>query len=266
MEILCHYTKAETAKNILSSQSLWLGNLAMSNDPIEIKNINFEYSGDDQDTWQIVQNELRGYLNRILHYICFSKGSFPFDDESYLEEHSGFLHDCADRPPFYLPRTWHIYGQSCSGVCFVFNRSKLIQQIEKQLKLSYHCIEGEIEYIDLLKNEVMHEVADSHIFSEEEIRKHKPNQTIQRFLSEYSNLNYFKKDIDWRDEREYRVLCWRRIDDVKDTQIMLNIRDSIVAIILGLKNDSKDIIEIAKDSGIRAYQLQYDEHIRLLEL
>jgi hypothetical protein len=75
-----------------------------------------------------------------------------------------------------------------------------------------------------------------------------------------------QKDIDWRDEREYRIVIWnKRENDNYDNKIV-KINGALKAVILGLNNNDKEIINIAKTKKIRVYKLEFDNRILLDEI
>ena len=49
-----------------------------------------------------------------------------------------------ERPSFYLPRMWAQYGENHKGVCFIFDKAKLIKKITKELNNHYFIKHGKI--------------------------------------------------------------------------------------------------------------------------
>jgi hypothetical protein len=265
MKVLCHYTSNDVAKIILNNMTLQFGKVASSNDPVEIKNMNFDYSGNDEDTHNIICNDLKEYLNSILQLICFSYGEYPFEDKDYIDEHAGILFEEKVRPPFYLPRTWALYGKNHSGACLVFEKSLFLAQTSNQIKANYKYYHGYVKYKDFIKNGILYDMSQSYIFDEAELKTIKPFNMVQKYLDENVEFNYLQKDIDWRDEKEYRILCWNKRKNSDYSNVKVGIKGSIRAVVLGLKNNDNNLIEIAKRQGISVYQLIFDDIIQIVE-
>jgi hypothetical protein len=265
MQMLCHYTSNETAKLILESNIIRFGKVSCSNDPIEIKHTSFSYSGEDEDTEEMINSELDDYLNNILTLICFAFGEYPINDEDYLSEHGGILHDLTSRPPFYLPRTWALYGRGHTGACLVFEKSLFLAQTSNQIKNGYHYLHKPIEYNDFLNNDVLYDMSKSHFFDEDEISKKKTHQIIQEYLEINAEYNYFQKDLDWRDENEYRFLAWNKNDNNDFGNLDISIKGSLRAIVVGLNNEDKEIIYSARRNGVKIYKLIFEDFIRIEE-
>ena len=87
MEILCHYTNNEAAKNILKNMKLRFGKVIKSNDPVEIKQLMI-YQGyeenDNPDMIEIIEYDLKDYLYNILNLISFSEGKINIEELSSI--------------------------------------------------------------------------------------------------------------------------------------------------------------------------------------
>lgn len=264
MQILCHYTSNDTAKIIIENDIIRFGKVSESNDPIEIKETIFDYSGNDQDTREMIEKDMKNYLNNILKIFCFAEGEFPFENQDFFDEYPT-LHYIDNRPPFYLPRTWALYGRNSTGVCLIFEKKLTLDNIRHQLKEKYHYVQKKIEYTDFLADDTLYNMSESHFFNEDELKELKPKKIIQKYLKENVEYNYFRKDIDWRDEREYRIVCWNKIDneDFGNTDIL--IKGLLKAIVLGINNNDNQIIKIAKEKNIPVFKIVYDDFILLDE-
>jgi len=258
MEILCHYTKNKNAINILRSMKLKFGKIINSNDPVEIKNINFFYKGLSEVTSEI-KKDIRNYLYDILHLIAFCKGNIEMNEELIPE---GALYELYKRPAFYLPRMWATYGDNHKGVCFVFDKKKLISTVKKQLEKYFHFKHDSIKYNDFVCRKDPDSIIFSNGIDEKEIRENGLYNSIQSFINNnYSS--YFIKDCDWKDEKEYRFICWNKINhSVK--KIEIEIEEALIGIVLGINNNDNEIIKIARSKGLNnIMKIEYDDFLNL---
>jgi len=263
MEILCHYTKCETAIKILEELSLRFGKISNSNDPIEIKNMKFQYSGSDDATYKMISDNLNDYLNSILSLISFSHGEYSFDENFYDENISHSLHDLKIRPPFYLPRMWTLYAENHSGVCFVLKKNDFLNNAMDFLKDSYHFSHDTVDYSDFVTDDTLKEMSDSYDIDEKILQEYRPKETIQKYLEEHAEFNYFNKDRDWDDEHEYRFLIWNKKNNLDFKEKYVKIKKSLYAIVLGLNHDlhNSKIVEIAMNKNIEIFKLDFDGQI-----
>lgn len=236
---------------------LRFGKVVNSNDPIEVKNMEFFYNG-DSEIGDNIENDIRNYLNNILHLIAFSEGEIEMSEELIQE---GTLHELKERPAFYLPRMWAAYGDNHKGICFVFDKKKLILNANKQLKRNYNFIHKTIKYSDFVCDDDLILMVTTYGIEEEEIRKNGIYKSVQRYL-EKNNSNYFIKDNDWKDEREYRFLCWNKINNKNYQEMEIEINDALIGVVLGINNKNKEIIKIARTEALNnILKLSFDNLI-----
>jgi hypothetical protein len=270
MEYLCHYTNEKKAKLIIENMTLRFGKIFESNDPIEIKDFtNFSRTKEIDDFIKCIKNELKSYLDNILQLLCFSKGEINNIDEHGFE--TGMENDIINganiqtfmkRPPYYLPRMWAQYGNNHKGVCLIFNKNNLIKQVKNQTKSSYHLKYKEIIYKDIVK----------YLLSEQALSKlriylrmypdklEEPISIVQEVLHKNNELDYFVKDMDWKDEREYRFLLWNKIKNNNyDNKIIYVDKESLIGVVFGLYNNSSDLIKLSSEQKIKnLLKLEYD--------
>jgi hypothetical protein len=254
IEVLCHYTKNCISKKILKRMKLRFGKVVNSNDPVEIKHMNFFYGG-ESEIKDNIEEDIRNYLNNILHLIAFSGGEIEMDEELIQE---GLLHELEKRPAFYLPRMWATYGDNHKGVCFVFEKEKLISIAERRLKKNYYFAHRVITYSDFVCRHDLIEMAPTYDIEEDYVRKNGIYNSVQRYLKN-SISNYFIKDNDWRDENEYRFLCWNKIKNHSTQKLEIEIQDALIGVVLGINNNDTEIIKIAKRQEVNnILKLTYD--------
>lgn len=206
-EYLFHYTRSENYRKILDNQTLLFNNIHKTNDPYENKKFDFfditeirkdekSYETDDEIRWFF--NQLNRIKNRIVRSLSLSKGVYNFNT---LNE--------KNRPGYFLPRMWAQYGNNSKGVCFVFDKAKLLEQLKANLDDRYHFFDGSIEYRDITE--------ETYSLSLEKIIKNRRNEVfgyksankqelmIKNIIKNIHDY-YFVKDTDWKGENEYRVI------------------------------------------------------------
>lgn len=265
MELLCKFAKLQSAIKIFNGSSLLLGRIADSNDPVEIKKLRPEYNSDrnllDEDR---ISAELNNYLNKILKITCFTFGDYELADELLKADFS------EERPPFFSPRMWALYGgNNCdnSGVCIVFNKQKLESQFQ-QLDEDYVNKFGMIKYENFLKEEI---AGSFNINTEVEVLP-TIDETVQKYLNNNYEFNYMQKDEDWKEEKEYRLLCWNKQENTNYGTTLLNFdNEDVEAVILGYniaKNEEteyKPFIQKLFRKNIPVYKIGLLENIPTLK-
>jgi hypothetical protein len=266
MKYLCHYTNNIAAKKILETMTLRLGKICNSNDLIEVKKFASFLPFNDIDKsieeGKRIEKKLSSYLNKILQVICFAEGEIKniccdIDDDGEEVEiedddiHYAKLEDFSERPPYYLPRMWAQYSKNQKGVCFIFNKSKIIQQFEEQLCDDYYFKYKEIEYIDFMKNDVLLQQAVTQIYSYNGCNL-KTKAFIEQYLNSYADRNYFYKDINWRDEMEYRFLVWNKASNNDYHNKLININnESLIGVVFGMNNRDDEILRLAEKNKVK---------------
>jgi hypothetical protein len=266
MEYLCHYTKEETAKLIIENMTLKFGKICESNDPIEVKDFDVFLPGKNIDEEIALEKgiriKLKSYLDQILQLICFSKGDIrniegdvnDDGEEVDIEDdviNNANIENFSKRPPYYLPRMWAQYGNNHKGVCLIFNSDELVDQVKSQSQSLYYFKHKEIMYADFLNNDdILLKQAVSQVYS---FDAHKdPMEFIQKYLKNNKYLNYFVKDIDWKDEREYRFLLWNKIENNDYDNKIIHINNkSLIGVVLGLCNNSTQLVKLSSEQKIK---------------
>ena len=238
---------------------LRFGKVVSSNDPVEIKHIDFFYHG-ESEIRDDIENDLINYLNSILHLIAFSEGEIEMNEELIQE---GILHEYKERPAFYLPRMWAAYGDNHEGICFVFDKNKLIAIAEKRLKRNYNFAHNVITYSDFVCGNDLINMLSTYGVEEEYVRNNGIYSSIQKYLNDNIS-NYFLKDNDWENEDEYRFLCWNKINNHSIQKIEIEIKDALIGIVLGINNNDNELIKMARIEGINnILKLKYDKILSL---
>lgn len=252
MKALFHYTNSNSARQIIENQTLKFGNIAKTNDPLEMKNLLVQsILGIDAEELDITSVK---YLESILNILCFAEGEF---DIPIKLEHEGAceLTLFTSRPMFFLPRMWALYGENGNGVCLVFDRDKILKRISDTLAVSHNTINKSVIYKDIIQGmELIHLDAEiAQYFNLDSLAEHKELGAVHQYLDELADRVYFIKDIDWQNEFEYRIVCWQKKKGGCVLPIFVDIHDCLVAIVLGMNSqlqlevlDSFDLINVKK--------------------
>ena len=155
-EYLFHYTKAESFESIIKTQELWFNNIYKTNDPYENKKFDFysksekkditgEYikideDVDDAQVWFFQQ--LNRIKNRIVKTISFCCGIYNFNP---LDENN--------RPGYFYPRMWAQYADNSKGVCLIFDKQKLLEELRRVLEKNYYVFDDKVKYTDIIDKE-----------------------------------------------------------------------------------------------------------------
>lgn len=181
-----HFTKFESALRIIATQSLKFGRFENMNDIAEVKRD--VYGMIPADT---ISNELAKYQS-----ISLTLDKSP--------SHRGF----------YIDPLWGHYAQGGNGVCFVFNKDKLsqnvIEQFGKKAKIA------PIQYLPNFSNAIFTE-GDS-------------KEAVEKYIEDYIEDIFFTKSLDWEYEQELRILI--KEDGANEKHLYWG--DALIAVILCL--------------------------------
>lgn len=224
-EYLYHFTSIDKAVLILDGNCLKFSKITSMNDTLEAKPKMSKKIISSNENVEKIFNEIDKINKNYIQLICFTKDKAVKKCE---KDQIAILTDYSGRG-FALPRMWAQYAHNNDGVCFVFNKSKLLNTIHGQLGGSI-ISEGDIKYVSQYT---------SFDFNYEESLKFliNNNSKINASLNfvdflkknkKYTNYNYFFKLDDWFNENEFRILAYG------DENLFIKpIRDSIVGIIIG---------------------------------
>jgi hypothetical protein len=202
-----HYCKTQTfIEFILKDKTLKFNSIENSNDPNEYKEIypSFVY---DPLNYPIGDSawETGLQLNRIIKktkMICFSTDEF----------------DILSRPTtegWNLPRMWHTYGDLHRGICIQIKNDRTFIKENQKIFDSPLVFNKVVEY----NKKLIYPLLKKDKFNNDD--------EARDFLIEDRNQYFFQKHIDWKGEREFRIITL-------DKEIeYLNFSLSVEKIILG---------------------------------
>lgn len=232
---LYHYTKASTARDfIFKNRNLRFGRYSETNDPKETKTWQFDlgtnsnidlgaYNIDELSTW------LSSRLKRLAMLTCFS-----MDAAQLTGNH---LQDIFKRG-FCKPRMWAQYADKHSGVCIVFDRKKLVRQLEIQFASSHQVLSGAVTYVD--RNIVRNFADQQYMINLDVLESVGRDAYANLHLNTHYERLFFEKMNDWRDESEWRFIVF----GYADTDLYLDITSCVVGIMFGENADEKITQEI----------------------
>ena len=193
--------------------------------------------------------EFTNFKNRITKTISFSMGEF----NDTISENK--------RPGYFYPRMWAQYGNKSKGICLVFKKDELIQEINRQLTSDFHIFTKPINYIDILNEDHVKKMSEL-IKKRNIIFKH-PSQKKEEMLVNNMKKNidkyFFTKDNDWEGEKEFRILIINKPsnNDIKEKIIKINMSELLHCVVLGenffYRNDEEEQINIEKEMNLIKY-------------
>ncbi len=237
---IAHYTNTKATKKILKDNKIRLGFKKDTNDPYEAdKNWDFDEQHFTTDRKKIseirdIRKKIRKAVNKHIQLFCAVKYK--------------------DKPIYNKPTHWAHYGDNYKGVCLIFNKNKLYNCFKKNNKI-LHYIAEEIKYID-------YDIENQSYLSKPEDKIYLDNLLKDPILllEEVNKINwiknkYFKKDIDWCKEDEYRFLVFSKNTD----NIYIDYDDSLEAIVLGSKVGDR-LKNCFEYRNIKKYRIKYNEY------
>ncbi len=224
--IVCHYTGKEAAISILRGKQINFSRLAACDDPRESKQWNFNFIGAEQrfclENYPQVPNIFSSYIRNNSRVLCFcgwngeeldfSKNMVPHYREAYY------------RTGFARSRMWSQYGIKHTGICLVFDKTRLEQEFESSFETNRKFY-GSVEYQYYLESFVRARKINCRDILNYGIDKALGMQIDANF-HEY----FFLKSMDYRDEHEYRLVVIQNDGDL----IGLSIESSLMAVIVGI--------------------------------
>ncbi len=134
-EYLYHYTSVSTAFKILYTNQLRFSKLSKTNDTTESKpKISIANDEDAEKMKDIIEFFLKMNQEKM-ELMCFSRDSTKSKSKNGIPEN--IMYDDYFGRGFALPRMWAQYAQNNKGVCFVFNKQRLIDSLKKIRYLSF---------------------------------------------------------------------------------------------------------------------------------
>lgn len=241
-----HYTSARTAiDHILKDRTLLLSQFGATNDPKESKDWSFAgFRGRIAQTF--VDLRFSEAVKQSARVACFCT-----DAPGLTGDH---LADILLRG-LAKPRMWAQYADKHTGVCLVFDRSKLLIASQQQLP-NAKIRHGLVDYVDRATFSDIFSGAfaiDLHLYDQLG-----PDAYAERHIEQHQRELFFEKLMDWRDEREWRLL----VHGI-NTKCLLNIENCLVGVVHGASMPgatSKEIIKLTDQPEVDHIGLQWRNH------
>ena len=215
-EPIYHFTNFESAIKILATKRLRFGKMCRMNDPNESFRPLFIQS---QQVTEDAYDQLERLRGELEHY---QQISFACDSRKL----------CG----FQLQNMWGNYADSGNGVCLVFDKGFVIEELNGQ---NY----GKIRYS---KNYVP-AIIMPHILE---------NTFVKRYVKSQMRSIFFRKSIEWQWEQEFRIV--QRFESTEDNYLDLKSRwDKALKCVLFVyaQDVSKDLNVFAASSVIALSKL-----------
>lgn len=266
---LYHYTSAETAMKILHSDTLLFGKLSNANDTTEAKiRISFDTPTDVSDKTYLEKCQaITSYLKENkdgFQLLCFS-----MDTRVTSKMQREYLKKVSENEAYYdvygrgfaLPRMWAQYAHNHNGVCFIFNKEKLIKKIESDRSFFWA---SSVNYADIVSTYHIKEKQVNSLYNK---IKFDSNGNLL-YLTEMKNnvffkYNFFSKSADWSNEQEYRIIIYANSSGA-ERQKILPISDAIEGIVIGERiDDTHKVVlhmlfeKLFKTKGIANKEIHY---------
>lgn len=260
---LYHYTSFETAiKYILPSETLKMGAYGNVNDPKEAKIIPTavyltndrmsqlrDANPDEFYTEEAkILDEIKSYFERKIKIVCFSTDDIRYEKTELLNFAKGF----------YKPRMWAQYGDTNKGVCLIFNREILTEQIKKQLAEKGELLCGNVLYESCEQTDDKWQIQNRMDINSSAVYLQKFqddfNAAMQNQIKTYANTYFFHKHEDWKAESEYRYV----IHSKEDGDLYVSYGESLAGIVVGVdfpNYHEKALMDIAEGLEIQAVQI-----------
>jgi len=233
-DLLFHFTKAETAiKFILFEKKLKFNALKNMSDPWENKKFEHYYKNmDTKKSPEIFQKEeeLHNNIKTYSKIACFCTNKPPnivtieFNPQSnFTMSKLKFVKDNYEILAYERSRMWNQYADNHKGVCIIF----LKEQLRKAIKLQFTSMEP---YKDYVKYSPQYSYFQEGLELDcNKLISSNSKTFVKEYLQSKKDYIFFLKNIDYRDEAEFRLVVY----DPKDTFNYLDIQDCIEVVLLG---------------------------------
>ena len=250
-DALFHYTRFTTAiESILATGKMRLSSLQNTNDPQEYKFLffNSHAMGNVLDRIEEKINCTHTQIDRIRRLesriLCFCQN----DSVSNGKKLFGYTKS----------RMWAQYGDNHKGICLVFSKIKLKEAFKKIISTENDCFFDSVNYQAEYRMNW-----DAKSFDGNQLDSMDPETYALSHLRKHYKSFFFTKNIDYKDENEYRVLVLAQ----KTIVDFIDINDAIKGIIVGDKCHEvyNDIINMyAKKHNCQARQLYWSNWVPYL--
>lgn len=241
-ELIYHYTSTTIAlEKILFDKRIRLSRFNSLNDPKESKPT---FIIDDSKNINTSYREINLFYKYFISHtklLCFSISERSKDNDSKGK--------VLNKKGFTYQRMWAQYGSNHTGVCLAFDRKELVSKINS-------LNEGKVIYKKVLYKNIEADDEKLGKIDSYELKELGYQKYFKKFALENEKQYIFTKYLEWKKEREYRIVLLSDSDD--DTYI--NIENALVAIVIGSEFPKvylPSIISISKELNVDLFQIEW---------
>jgi hypothetical protein len=206
-----HYTTLPTAlEKILPHGTIRLSPFERTNDPRESKYWIFGMGG------LFGEGKLNEFALKLSIRLKYSKVLCLTQDDFNTEQR--YMYSCKG---FARPRMWAQYAENHKGVCLIFDRDELEQSVDKQIGTQSIIFKGSVHYTDIPYGILDVVRLPDNYDSNLEIQ-------INNHIQKYNTELYFTKNLDWKDEFEYRIVYLGKDESPMDVDFQNSLKGLVV--------------------------------------
>ncbi len=250
-QLLYHYTKMSTARNhIFRTGRLRMSDFRLMNDPKESRMWKFGLTGakcGDMKCkeWDELGAKLSTRFKEHARVMCFCR-----DVEPLTGDHMGDI----GRRGFARPRMWAQYAENHTGVCLVFDRVKLSEQIKQACAKAWIVIGSKVNYRD---RHIAADLRGHYEINLDWLERLGFEQYWRQHIRQFGQRLFFEKMEDWRDEWEYRYVAF-----FEDTpEVFVDMADALVGVAFGVDAKVEDVdalIEVLLPTKVKLIGLKWE--------
>ncbi len=271
---LYHYTNIEKAIKIIHSNSLLFSPINKTNDTSESKmRLCFQVSNNTtQEEYTEEVTAITNYFNQysqVVQLLCFST-----DAKINKIQRNKYLASIGEKDKYYdvsgrgfaLPRMWAQYAENNEGVCFVFNRAKLLDAVAKRVAL-YKC--DPVAYKMFFDKYIITENQRKTLYNKVSMMVNGGLTLLDMIQNDkdFLKYNFFEKLNDWENEHEYRIIALIDNKTCPEKRLSINKMSSFLeGIVIGEKMDQayeetiKMLVKSSKNN-IEVKRINFDSRI-----
>jgi hypothetical protein len=260
---MCHYTRMESALNILSEKKLRLNKISKTNDPRESRPLEFltfqdfgqQKNPDVDKVNAVIRNDIPRVIMEEWKVSCFTLDSLIQNDtteESLIRMHAAFL-----APGYARPRMWAQYADNHKGICLLFDKNTI--DTKMQQTFADRCFSGQVAYdgeifvsLSLFPPPATALITD--------LKNLRAVDAARKYVFDHHVALFLRKNPDWAHETEYRWLIHSTVQEVEG----ISIDGAIQAVLLGVdfpKIYEPSIIPLCKELRIPAKRILWHNGI-----
>ncbi|MEO9463315.1 MAG: DUF2971 domain-containing protein [Marinomonas sp.] len=235
-EYVYHYTSWDTARSYILSgkKTMRFGSIDHMNDPLEFNNIQMPLYGvprNDRDMPRRMLEAISWATKHGIQLLCTTKDQLAITSP---HENGLLFHSAAVRG-FARPPMWNHYGGGHEGVCLIFDRSKLNQNIVKAANEKGRLFNEDVTYTKLDLGSAFPRLGGKFKLREEmsEWNEGAFNEYARRIVLGERRAFFATKHDDWQYECETR---WVFASDTLEN-LLVPIKNALSGIVVGCDFD-----------------------------